>query len=98
MEGFRKKLYGVCPNENREVVLSDHFAGDNSSLKFRTKFRTKNYVLCNFLVRTLQLPSIRVKLPTSCRICDHAAIQICAVSKETTDLTATRGMLWFDKV
>ena len=26
------------PNENREVVLYDHFAGDNSSLKFTIFF------------------------------------------------------------
>ena len=27
------------PNENREVVLYDHFVGDNFSLKFIIKFR-----------------------------------------------------------
>ena len=32
-------LKGESPNENREVVLYDHFAGDNSSLKFIIKFR-----------------------------------------------------------
>ena len=26
-------LKGESPNENREVVLYDHFVGDNSSLK-----------------------------------------------------------------
>ena len=35
------------PNENREVVLYDHFAGDNSSLEFMIKFRKKN--ICFFL-------------------------------------------------
>ena len=32
---------GIYPNENREVVLYDYFAGDNSSLKFIIKFRKK---------------------------------------------------------
>ena len=32
-------ILGSTPNENREVVLYDHFAGDNSSLKFMIKFR-----------------------------------------------------------
>ena len=44
MEGFQKNLHGVYPNENREVVLYDHFASDNSSLKSIAKFRKKkNY-------------------------------------------------------
>ena len=42
MKGFQKKLYGECPNENREVVLYDHFSGDNSSSKSITEFRKKN--------------------------------------------------------
>ena len=32
-------LKGEIPNVNRKVVLYDHFAGDNSSLKFIIKFR-----------------------------------------------------------
>ena len=31
-------IRGPGPNENREVVLYDHFAADNSSLKFIIKF------------------------------------------------------------
>ena len=34
-------ITGKTPNENREVVLYDHFVGDNSSLKFIIKFRKK---------------------------------------------------------
>ena len=32
----------VPPNKNREVVLYDHFAGDNYSLKFIIQSRKKN--------------------------------------------------------
>ena len=46
MEGFKKKLYGVCSNENREAVLYEHFAGDNSSLKSTTKL--KKYIYSTF--------------------------------------------------
>ena len=46
------------PNENREVLVYDHFAGDNSYLKFIIKFKRKKNVFltsiyCNFLVWTL---------------------------------------------
>ena len=40
------------PNENREVVLYDHFAGDNFSLKFIIKFRKK---ICVFKLHFMQL-------------------------------------------
>ena len=36
-------LKGESPNENREVVLYDHFAGDNFDLKSRIRFRKNNY-------------------------------------------------------
>ena len=42
---FVKKVHTI-PNENREVVLYGHFAGENSSLKFIIKFRKK---ICFFL-------------------------------------------------
>ena len=50
------------PNENREVVLYDHFAGDDSSLKFIIKFRNKKVFTTSFYVifkasRAESLPS-----------------------------------------
>ena len=37
----RYDIQGKDANENREVVLYDHFSGDNSGLKFIIKFRKK---------------------------------------------------------
>ena len=45
-------ITGKTPYENREVVLYDHFVGDNSSLKFIIKFREKKKVFFNFILCT----------------------------------------------
>ena len=37
-----EKLGLDFPNENREVVLYDHFAGDNFSLRFIIEFRKRS--------------------------------------------------------
>ena len=43
---YKKFQFSVQrPNENREVLVYNHFAGDNSYLKFLIKFkRKKNYL------------------------------------------------------
>ena len=53
-------ITGKTPNENREVVLYDHFVGDNSSLKFIIKFRKKKKVfLTSFYALSLGFPSLK---------------------------------------
>ena len=39
--GQRIKTTAHNPNENREVLVYDHFTGDNSCLKFIIKFKRK---------------------------------------------------------
>ena len=46
-------IFGANPNENREVLVYDHFAGDNSFLKFIIKLkRKKNMFFYLYLVET----------------------------------------------
>ena len=48
---------GQLPNENREVLVYNHFAGDNFCLKFILEFKRKNVVSLPFDADTRKLPS-----------------------------------------